>query len=244
MRELVDVLPWRNVPPPFTLRVVNRNLTFPLLALTLLSSIACGGKDDANGSTRGESGIDNSKPLKTLTPAEVEQLVRATMETMRDYRIEESQCVFSALLEERLLKQAGYESASCEEFTKSCLDNRDVEPNAVDDTYFANCTANVGQYEACSNATLSLLQDFYNGLTCDSNPQALQPLTLSLLKSEQCDIFQALCPSLAESPIDDSSGNSEIAKPSSSDGLVDVPRRQHSSRLVNNSYPSTRWIQR
>lgn len=79
-----------------------------------------------SATSQGGSIADNSKPLNTLTPAEVEQLGGATMDRIRDYGIEKRMRL-RRTTRRGVIGQAGYESASCEEFTKSCLDKKDLD---------------------------------------------------------------------------------------------------------------------
>lgn len=200
---------WRCVPPPFTLSGMNRSLTLPLLTLTLLGSIACGSKDDSNGPTRVESGIDDSKPLNTLTPTEVEQLATAVMQTMLDSQIIERLCVASALFGEEVANQTEAEVASCEELTNTCLEGITTGSTTQDPTVLANCTATVGQYEACLNAVLGLAQNLLGGLSCDSAPQARPTVDLSTLETKECETFVQLCPSQLSDQMDELSPSGE-----------------------------------
>jgi hypothetical protein len=180
-------------PRAFTLSGMHRKLMFPLIAVTLLGSVACGGDDE--GSTGVKSGLDESKPLNTLTSAEVEQLGKALAREMEESGFQEGICVLTGLLAEAVLRQAGVDGPSCEESAKTCLDDtKETEPPNPD--LFADCTATVGQYQACANAMSGVLKELFSGLTCDTNPQDAPQIDASSFQVEECEVIKTKCPTL------------------------------------------------
>lgn len=186
-------------PRAFTLNRMNRKLALPLLAVALLGSIACGGEDESQKrSSQVKSGIDESKPLNTLTPAEAEQLGKTFIKTVEDSGFVEALCVFAGILGEEAAKQSGAMGVSCEELVEPCVEEAkaDLEPTNQEVTQLATCTATVGQYEACMTATLAQFKELFGGLTCNTKPEEAPEFDLSGVTIEECEVIQTLCPSL------------------------------------------------
>lgn len=195
---------------PFTLGSMTIKRTFPLLALMLLGAIACGGQDDSKNAPRVRSGIDESKPLNTLTLAEMEQLSQSVAETVSRPEVRESFCMFGAAASQAFAEAFGTEpEMSCEERVDTCLRQPPAPSTLTQEevAQFASCTATVGQYEACTNAVISKIQEVFGAVTCDFKPEegaAPDPWNFT-----ECETLEQLCPSGENNSIDGSSPDGE-----------------------------------
>jgi hypothetical protein len=189
---------------------MTRRRTFPLLTITLLGTIACGGQDGSKNTPRVKSGIDESKPLNTLTPAEIEQLRESIAETMSTPEVREAFCVFAALVTQSFAEAFGLEpETSCEEQLDTCLSEPPTPSSTTPEqvAQLATCTATVGQYEACTNAVISKIQEVFGAVTCDFKPEegaAPDPWNFT-----ECETLEQLCPSGENNSIDGSSPDGE-----------------------------------
>ncbi len=166
-------------------------LTVPFLVLVPLL-VACD-----SGPPTINSGIETSKVLNALTDEDATTLCNATIEMatyMQEEMADADPCILLGLMLGALggigasSEAAAAEGAqeACEGMVEKCeqsgSNNQPMEMESEDtlvcdgsfrDKMGENCTATVGEYEACTNAMGVLIDDLFSNLSCTSDLSAM-----------------------------------------------------------------------
>ena len=139
-----------------------------------------------NGSVTTPGGVDETKPLNTLTTAE---LTSVCNDLATNYETSSTaECTLMGLMSQIV-------GVDCTATRAACLANPPPEADASTTecvTGLARCTATSADLAACREA----LMDLYNGLTCQSS-------LLSLLPPAACAPLATTCPAAMPSTTTD-----------------------------------------
>ncbi len=168
-------------------------------AVGLLGLPGCGGGDGGSPGKVNYS-VDNSKQVGQLTEAEAGVMCEQTMKAMEGAISKSDTCTLTGLLTAAF---AGGDKAVCQEAYEECM-NKPEEPEDEDDcklddedSKLTDCTATVGEFEACINDTIAATSEAYEGLSCDTDVETLDSMGDNL-EPASCKAIEKKCPGLAE----------------------------------------------
>ncbi len=160
--------------------------------LSLVAAAGCGG-DGANG----PSGVDPSKVAGQVTDAEAKQLCLWAERQLNGFEpTKEQLCTSFGVPFSRT-------EAECNESVKGCLAQPaesvmdEPDPESCDDASAAhiggaNCTATVGEVEACIRALATAEKEFIQGASCKDVGEPMTQTTPS-----GCKKIETTCPRVA-----------------------------------------------
>jgi hypothetical protein len=183
----------------------------------LALAIAGCGSDDAdgspgpgNGNTGGgavASGLPATKPLNTLTPAEVTQICKAVDDSVKSPAVSDGMCKFLAVIATGLEASfvPGTTDAqlrmSCTEGFEEC--KKDTEPEDCDPPP-ASCTATVAEVEKCaSDLNAAIIAVGTAAPACATLTKAAlstAPSIDALVEPASCKALEQKCPGFVEEP--------------------------------------------
>ncbi len=179
-----------------------------LLVAGLLTG--CGGDDDGDGGNGGtgkvDSGIDDAKQVNMLSQAELDQLSQSYAKAISPQLAIEFSCKFTAVT---LIALSGMEPTAddvqaCNDLYDQCVSETPADsvqseplnsgmdvPSTAD--ALAGCNATVGELEACLTASLQLLQDLVDSLSCESATMLATMPTATAMTPAACESLDAEC---------------------------------------------------
>lgn len=173
-----------------------------LVGMTLAMG-ACGGDDDGGGSGF-KTSVPSSKRVDMLSPAETQTLCQDFSKWGES--LEKS-------LTPKICRLAGLlapDKASCETAVKECID----EPSEPSDGGMCeapeNCSASVGEMQACLNDTMNTLSSYLDKFpTCAQIASGSGSIPTQMpMKPASCAAIESKCPAIANG-FDDIAGDEE-----------------------------------
>lgn len=160
---------------------------FARLAISAVLAITAGCGGD------GGSGVDRSKALTAVTPAEADALCQAADEAINEADAVKLACYISAILASQFDP-----SIDCETTAQDCIANPepvqstcDIRTQAdIDALPACAATVTVGQFEDCQVAMADALSDLAQGISCTSDLSGLDTVPAA------CQTIQDTCPEL------------------------------------------------
>jgi hypothetical protein len=187
-------------------------LKIVLAAASWLLVVGCGG----GGAAKFSSGVDGTKPLGMVSPAEAEQICKASQSYVQGAISEDKQkqlgCKTVALLAAALGGMGGNASqlqSACQTAYDGCLKSVSTPPGSSSSscaTPSSKCTATVAEYEACLTAVPGLIDSALAAIPSCNNltPAALQGSGAQTVTAPAaCKTFEMKCPGFSVAGLPD-----------------------------------------
>lgn len=176
-----------------TVRGARRLVGLVGLALAAMVAAACGGDDG------GSSGVDGDKTLDQLTEEEATDLCEWGLSLLEGDELERFDCYLEALV-------STPDVETCEEVAQECIDN--IEPSdptdgecRFEDPPACASEVSVAEIEACTRDSFALVEDVFEAVDCDFNPDDLEDFDLE--QPASCVLVEEKCPELFEDEDDE-----------------------------------------
>lgn len=193
-----------------TMKMSRLGLGRAVVSLGALLALACSGDDDGAGS--GGSGLPADQPVSELTEAELQQLCSSMGEgaAVRMADVCKMTGLMAAALEAAFAGTADVAALreTCRSTREQCLAS-DPEPATTTEscTVPANCTATVGEVEACVDASAAQARQAYAAMpSCESleasDLDGTSTTTETATTPPACAALETTCPGM----VSDSSG--------------------------------------
>ncbi len=162
-----------------------RNVLFSSIALLSLGLAACGGGDGDSG-----SGVDSSKALSDVTPAEQQDLCDYGQSLVSAEDSKSLGCYFSAIFFSET-------EADCQTAYDACMAEPDNTEQSCDLGTPPDCASEVtvGEMEACAREQANAVTAAAGSLSCASDPAELESLNEL---PPACKAVETKCPALFE----------------------------------------------
>ena len=163
-----------------------------ILIVTLLGLSSCGGPKKV------DFPVDDGKTLATLSPADYQAMCVSVLDYAQDAF--ELVCLSEGLAAKF---QPGASEQACQTAVASCQAEYAAKPpncELADTKALAGCAATVGEYEACLNDMLAMMDKVQGRMSCSISMSDMQQLAVEMQNMQtqppSCQAVGAKCPGL------------------------------------------------
>jgi hypothetical protein len=164
-----------------------------LITLALAGLSACGGRPTINFP------VDDNRPVSSLTPAELQSMCNTMASSVGDAL--RMSCMMKGVMAKF---EANGTTQTCQTSYDTCMAKyQGITANCTltsTSDVLKDCTATVGEYEACVNDGLALLDTLNHRLSCSMSLGDLQNLAVEMQSAQQgppsCQALAKKCPKL------------------------------------------------
>jgi len=163
------------------------------LALCFAGFPACDGGDDGDGSGSGSVDLgENSKVASSLTPVENKELCEK-IEAELGPALEELLCLTAG----QMAKMMGGDTAACQAAVDGCMSADEESTSECKEEESEDCSATIGEIEACIADTKKLLEDSLDDMACSKTLDASSATEGADASPASCKVIEEKCPAMS-----------------------------------------------